>query len=131
MPHVRVAHRAGPAVPIRPVLPSHRTVARPPVKQRTPIAPRFLPVLQPPKFPNQSDFIYEGEDEEEEQQDVKQNHPATPDNEHNRKIPQQLLVRVPTFVPQQNYPKQPLPRLTTHTIRHAEPKYSTHLYFNR
>jgi len=131
MPHVRVPHRAGPTVLIRPVVSSNRTVTRPSVKRRPPVAPRFLPVLQPPKFPNQSDFIYEGENEQEEQEDVKTNHSATADTDRSRRVTQQILVRVPTFIPQQNYPKQPLPRLTTRPIRRAEPKYPLHLYSNR
>ncbi len=131
MPHVRVVYRAGPTVPIQPVVSSNRIVTRPSVKRRPPVAPRFLPVLQAPKFPNQSDFIYEGENEQEEQQDVKTNHSAIADTDRSRKVTQQISVRVPTFIPQQNYPKQPLPRLTTRHIRRAEPKYPLNLYFDR
>jgi len=125
MPYVRVAHRAAPVVPNRPVLPIHQAIARLPVKAR-PVARRFLPILQPPTFPIQSDFIYE--DEEEKQQDVTHNYPTTADNERNKKTTKQISVRIPTFIPQQNYPKQPLPYLSIRSIRHAEPKYSPHLY---
>jgi hypothetical protein len=128
MPYVRAERRAAPVVPVRPALPPHQTVARLPVNSSPHVAPRIFPILQPPIFSQQSDFIYENKKEQQQQQDETHDHPEIVDNNHSRKTTQQISVRVPTFIPQQNYPKQPLSRLSTRPIRYAEPKYASHLY---
>jgi hypothetical protein len=119
MPFVRVPYRAAPIAPLRPVIPSQQILARQPVAQR------HLPVLQPPTFYKQSDFLFETEGQEH---DETHDRPPIIDHGHHRKVTQQISVRVPTFIPQQNYPKQPVQRLSTRPIRHAEPKYPSYFY---
>jgi len=130
MPYVRAARRAAPVVPVRPALPPHQTVARLPVNSSPHVAPRIFPILQPPIFSQQSDFIYENK-KEQQQQDETHDHPPIVDNKHSRKTTQQISVRVPTFIPQQNYPKQPLSRIFSQHMRRAEPKYSLRFIINR
>jgi hypothetical protein len=128
MPFVRAAHRATPIAPVRPALPPNRITPQRPVNQRPPVAPRILPILQAPTFSTKSDFVYE---HEEEQHEEIHDHPTVVNSDHRKNTTQQISVRVPTFVPHQNYPRKPLPHLTTQPVRHAEPKYSPNLYSTR
>jgi hypothetical protein len=105
MPYVRVAQRAVSSG--RP----HRPENRP-----QPVAPRLIPILQPPTFSIQSNSINKNQDEEQQQQTK---------NGNKKKIAQQIL---PTYIPRQNYSKQTSLHLSTQTIRYVQPKYSANLY---
>src|SRR5437588_640006 len=100
MSHGRGAHRVA---PVRPKLSSNKTVAHRPVNRPPPGVPMVLPILQPPIFPKQLDSINDNEKEHEHQNEI-HNHPTTINNDSNRKKTQQ------------NYPKQPVPNLSTRPI---------------
>lgn len=121
MPQVRAAQRKAPVLPVQRVGP------RQPVKQNRPVPQRILPVLQAPTFSDRSDFIFANR---LTQNDVKPTYLPTVNPENTRKPTQQIPVQVPTYIPQQNYPKQPLPNIATRHTRYAEQKYSPHLYSN-
>jgi hypothetical protein len=127
MPFFPVSYRATPAGPFRPPISLRRSVAHLPVRRRPSLTPSVLPILQPPKFLRQSDFIYE----DNEPKDEIYNYLGFMHHDHGTKIAPQITIRVPQFIPQQNYPKQPLSRIFTQHMRHAEPKYSLRFILNR
>lgn len=45
-----------------------------------------------------------------------------------RKITEQIPIKMPRYIPQQNYPTRPNRRLVTRSIRYAVPKYSPLIY---
>lgn len=121
MPHIRVAHRAAPV--------------RPAVTQRLenrlrPVAPRLLPILQPPIFSIQSNSINEDE-EQQQQQTEKINHTTKIGHANRKKTTQQKSIQVPRYVLQQNGAKQPSLYLSNRPIRYAQPKYLGNLYAAR
>lgn len=122
MPFVSVPYRANPAAPVRPPISLRRSAAHLSIRRHPFLTPNVLPILQPPKFLKQSDFIFDNV--ERRQHDDMYKYLSSKHHDHGRRLTQQLSIRVPQFIPQQNYPKQPLSRLFTQHIRHAEPKYS-------
>ena len=81
---------------------------------RSPIManPTIVHRSRPGILPIQSDFLM---DEEQ--------HRRRP-----RKITEQIPIKMPRYIPQQNYPTRPNRRLVTRSIRYAVPKYSPLIY---
>ncbi|UJR27038.1 hypothetical protein I4U23_008342 [Adineta vaga] len=126
MPFTGTVHRATPVLHFHPPVSLHRTVARFPTRQRPRIAPTVLPILQPPAFCKQSDFIYD--DTEDQQRAETCDQLAILHTTHTKKTLQQLAIHMPIFTPQQNYPKQPLLRLCARPHRQVELKYPPHFF---
>ncbi|CAF0736727.1 unnamed protein product [Adineta ricciae] len=127
MPFTGTVHRSTPIFHFHPPLSLHRTVARFPIRQRPRVAPTVLPILQPPAFCKKSDFIYEdGEDQQQHAETHDQL--AIMHTNHTKKQSQQIAIRIPAFIPQQNYPKQPLLCLTARAARRMEARYPPHFF---
>lgn len=129
MSQVRAAR---PSNPIQPVVPRHRARAHHPVNQQRPVPPRILPILQAPSFPYQSDHNSETKKEAHQHDPRYTNHSTTSiDHQRTKKPTQQITIQNPTYIPHQNYPKQPLsPNRSTRPVRSSEQKYPSHLHIN-
>ena len=126
MANVRAPYRV---VPVRPVIRLNPPPVRLPVNHRPPISQR-LPVLQPPVLSYTSGTLFD-EIEEEIQNGAVRKHPTVSKEKHREATTRQITARPPTFILQQNYPRQQLPPITTRPVRRAVPKYSTEYYNTR
>ncbi|CAF3005421.1 unnamed protein product [Rotaria sp. Silwood2] len=118
MSSARVAHQR---TPLQPTLSLPQTVSRIPSNHRSVAAPRFLPILQAPQFPKTADLI--NENKKKPKQKKTNDHSSTLDNDQNKKVPEQVLVRAPKVNLRQSYSNQPLARRSSRPIRNFEPQY--------
>jgi hypothetical protein len=130
MAHVRAPHRVVPGVPVRPGILLHRGFVRPPINHRRPVPLKPLPVLQAPTYLLPSDSIFEANEEQSQRETTIISSTVVKEN-HGKKSTNLITARPPTFILQHNYPRQPLPPITTRPVRRAEPKYGEHFYNSR
>ncbi|CAF1140392.1 unnamed protein product [Rotaria sordida] len=119
MAHVHVAYWKYLA---RPPLPNYPMQHQPPIRNRN-NAPRHLPILHAPTFPEIYNFYEEEQEEEEQQQYVETpfQYPIGFIPDEYSRLKHQLSVRAPAFIPLQNYYKL---SFTRSSYRYFQPEYS-------
>ena len=115
MANVCAPHQVVPGASYQPPMAFYIPSARQPTNFRRP------PVLQAPTFVNTTDYILE--ENEDQFHDGRYKHPKVVKENHSREVTRQITARPPTYILHQNYPRQPLPPITTRPVRRAKPKY--------